>query len=85
MKNETEKQISEFLQTKLELYLEKKYHACIERKVLEIFGDGVEYFDNLVKTKQGIDPEKINALRDYIQELTKIFREGIGKKSWSIF
>lgn len=54
--------------------LKELKEQLIEAKMVELFGvpNITTYFNKLIEAKKGIEPDKLNALKDYIQALTKI-------------
>lgn len=65
-----------FVQENLKIFLGLLYHDAIQRKTQELFGtDSYAYLNKLIETKQGIDPAKINALQEYIKELSEVFKK----------
>lgn len=47
----------------------------IDAKVQELFGDPLEYSQNLISKKKCLDPEKVKALRDYFIQIEELQKE----------
>lgn len=73
---EEEQELNEIVEYRTTEIFRELRKELIKTEMQRLFGpDVLGNFNALVKNKQGIDPEKINAFRDYVKDVTRMMHE----------